>query len=233
MLVGRAIIKYRMSAIKKVRVLLAEDHVVVRQGICQFLERESDLTVVGQAADGEEAVELTQRLKPDVVVMDIAMPKLSGIDATRLIKTHSPSTAVLILTAYDYDQYIFPLLEAGACGYLLKDVSGRELVEAIRAVHKGESVLHPAVARKVVERFRHLGKPKGRASDLLTEREMAVLKAAAGGMSNKDIAGELHLSVRTVEAHLGAIFNKLGVGSRTEAVVRALKNGWLVLDDVP
>jgi len=218
---------------KKVRVLLAEDHVVVRESICQFLDRESDLTVVGQAGDGEEAVELTRQLKPDVVVMDIAMPKLSGIDATRLIKTHSPSTAILILTAYDYEQYIFPLLEAGACGYLLKDVSGRELIEAIRAVHKGESVLHPAVARKVIERFRRLGKPEGKAFDLLTEREMAVLKAAAKGMSNKDIAEELCLSVRTVEAHLGTIFNKLGVGSRTEAVIHALKSGWLVLEDIP
>jgi len=218
---------------KKVRVLLAEDHVVVREAICRFLESESDLTVVGQAGDGEEAVELARQLEPDVVVMDIAMPKLNGIKSTKLIKTYNPSTAVLVLTAYDYDQYIFPLLEAGACGYLLKDVSGRELIEAIRAVHKGESVLHPAVARKVVERFRRLGKPVGRASDLLTEREMAVLKAAAKGMSNKDIAEELCLSVRTVEAHLGTIFNKLGVGSRTEAVIRALKNGWLVLDDVP
>lgn len=218
---------------KKVRVLLAEDHVVVRESICQLLERESDLTVVGQAGDGEEAVELTRQLRPDVVVMDIAMPKLSGIEATRLIKTHNPSTVVLVLTAYDYDQYIFPLLEAGACGYLLKEISGRELVEAIRAVYKGESVLHPAVARKVLERFRHLGKPEGRGFELLTEREIAVLKAAAKGMPNKDIAEELCLSVRTVEAHLGTIFNKLGVGSRTEAVIHALKDGWLALEDIP
>lgn len=218
---------------KEVRVLLVEDHVVVREGISQFLKGESDLTVVGEAGDGEEAVELTQRLKPDVVVMDIAMPKLSGIEATKLIKSHNPSTAVLILTAYDYDQYIFSLLEAGACGYLLKEVSGQELVEAIHTVHRGESVLHPTVARKVVERFRHLGKAEAGASTLLTEREIAILKAAATGMSNKDIAESLYLSVRTVEAYLGNIFNKLGVGSRTEAVIRALKNGWLVLDDVP
>ena len=217
---------------KKVRVLLAEDHEVVRESICQFLDRESDLSVVGQAGDGEEAVELARQLKPDVVVMDIAMPKLSGIDATRLIKTHSPSTAVLILTAYDYEQYIFPLLEAGACGYLLKEVSGQELIEAIRAVYKGESVLHPTIARKVVERFKQLS-PKGKTPDLLTKREMEVLKAAAKGMSNKDIAEELYLSVRTVEAHLTTILNKLGVGSRTEAVIRALKSGWLALDEVP
>jgi len=233
MLARKAIIKCEKSVMKKVRILLAEDHVVVREGVCQFLERESDLVVVGQAGDGKEAVELTRQLKPDVVVMDIAMPKLNGIEATRLIKTHSPTTAILILTAYDYDQYIFPLLEAGACGYLLKDVSGQELVEAIRAVYKGESVLHPAVARKVVERFRRLGKPEGGASGLLTEREIAVLKAAATGMSNKDIARELFISVRTVEDHLGTIFNKLGVGGRTEAVIHALKNGGLVLDEVP
>jgi len=218
---------------RKIRVLLVEDHVVVRESICQLLERESDLMVVGQAGDGEEAVELTCQLTPDVVVMDISMPKLNGIEATKLIKARSPLTAVLILTAYDYDQYIFPLLEVGACGYLLKEVSGGELIEAIRAVHRGESVLHPTVARKVVERFRHLTGPSVRPFDLLTEREMAVLKAAAKGMSNKDIAEELCLSVRTVEAHLGTIFNKLGVGSRTEAVMHALKNGWLVLDDIP
>jgi len=218
---------------RKIRVLLVEDHVVVRESICQLLERESDLMVVGQAGDGEEAVELARQLKPDVVVMDIAMPKLNGIEATKLIKAHNPLTAVLILTAYDYDQYIFPLLEVGACGYLLKEVSGGELIEAIRAVHRGESVLHPAVARKVVERFRRSTEPSVRPFDLLTEREMAVLKAAAKGMSNKDIAEELCLSVRTVEAHLGTIFNKLGVGSRTEAVMHALKNGWLVLDDIP
>ncbi len=173
---------------RKVQVLLAKDYVLLRQSICQFLERESDLTVVGQAGNGEEAVELSLRLKPDVVVMDIAMPKLNGIEATRMIRTYSPSTAVLILTPYDYDQYIFALLDAGACGYLLEKARGQELIEAIRAVYKGESVLHPTVARKVAERFSQMGTPNCRASELLTEREIAILKVATKDMSNKGIA---------------------------------------------
>jgi len=212
----------------KIRVLLAEDHVVVRQSIRQFLERERDLEVVGEAGDGEEAVQLTAQLKPDIIVMDVAMPNVNGIEATRRIKELCPATAVLALTAYDYEQYIFALLEAGAAGYLLKDVSGQELIDAIRAIHRGDSVLHPAVARKVVARFRQPGikhDEEGEIS-LLTEREIEVLKRAAKGMRNREIADELFLSVRTIEAHLSSIFNKLGVGSRTEAVVYCLKRGW-------
>jgi DNA-binding NarL/FixJ family response regulator len=217
--------------VKKVRVLLAEDHAVVRESISNFLDQQEDICVVGQARDGEEAIDMTLKLQPDVVVMDISMPKLSGIEATRKIKEVRPTTAVLILTAYDYDQYIFPLLEAGACGYLLKEVRTQELVEAIKAVNRGESVLHPTVAHKVVERFRQLGSG-GKTQTLLTNREIDILQAAARGMSNKDIATEFSLSVRTVEAHVTSILNKLGVGSRTEAIIRALKNGWLVLDDM-
>ena len=218
----------------KIRILLADDHIVVREGIRRFIDREDDMEVVGEAGDGEEAVQLATQLKPDVLVMDIAMPKLNGIEATKKIKTLCPAIAVLALTAYDYDQYIFALLEAGAAGYLLKDVSGQELTDAIRAVHGGDSVLHPTVARKVVERFR---KPGAKPYDdktlcLLTEREVEVLKKAARGMSNKEIADELLVSVRTVEASLGSIFNKMGVSSRTEAVVYALKKGWFTLEDL-
>lgn len=218
----------------KIRVLLAEDHVVVRESIRQFLDRESDLEVVGEAGDGEEAVRLATQLHPDVIVMDVAMPKVNGIEATRKIKALWPATAVLALTAYDYDQYIFALLEAGAAGYLLKDVSGQELVDAIRAVRRGDSVLHPTVARKVVARFREPSAKAGdsRTTEVLTEREIEVLKRAAKGMSNKDIARELSISVRSVEAHMGSILNKLGVGSRTEAVVHGLKKGWFVLEDL-
>ncbi|TET37509.1 MAG: response regulator transcription factor [Dehalococcoidia bacterium] len=215
----------------KIRILLAEDHVVVREGTRELLQQEGDLEVVGEAGDGEEAVRLASELEPDVVIMDIAMPKLNGIEATRQIKVLRPATAVLILTAYDNDQYIFALLEAGAAGYLLKNVRGRELIDALRAVHAGESVLHPVVARKVIDRFAK--KPsEERALDLLSEREMEVLKLAASGMSNKDIAQELFLSVRTVQAHLGSIFNKLGVGSRTEAVIYSLRKGWFALEDL-
>ena len=219
---------------KKITILLAENHVVVRESIRRFLEREANFEVVGEAGDGEEAVQMASQLKPDVIVMDISMPKLNGIEATKQIKALQPSAVVLILTAYDYEQYIFPLLEAGAAGYLLKDVSSRELVSAIQTVHKGEAVLHPAVARKVMERLRQTKvEPTGeRALDLLTKREITILKMAARGMSNNDIAQELHLSVRTIESHLGSIFNKLGVGSRTEAVIQAMKKGWFTLEEL-
>jgi len=223
------------QAVDKIRILLAEDHVIVRQSIHQFLDREHDLEVVGEASEGEEAVRLAVQLKPDVVVMDVAMPKLNGIEATKQIKACLPSTAILALTAYDFDEYVFALLEAGAAGYLLKDVSGHELIDAIRAVYRGESALHPAIARKVVTRFRQSAAKPG--SDeklgLLSEREIQVLKLAARGMSNKEIALGMSLSLRTVEAHIGSIFNKLGVGSRTEAVVYGLKKGWFSLEDLP
>jgi NarL family two-component system response regulator LiaR len=218
----------------KIRVLLAEDHVIVREGTRELVQHEPDMEVVGEASDGEEAIQLAAKLRPDVVIMDIAMPKLNGIEATKQIKELYPATAVLVLTAYDDDQYIFALLEAGAAGYLLKNVRGRELIDAIRAVYAGESVLHPAITRKVIESFLPAGKPaERRIAEPLSEREMEVIKLAGRGMSNKDIAEELSLSVRTVQAHLGNIFNKLGVGSRTEAVLYALKKGWVALEDLP
>jgi len=170
---------------------------------------------------------------PDVIIMDISMPKLNGIEATRQIKAFQPLATILMLTAYDYDQYVSALLEAGAAGYLLKDVSASQLIDGIRAVHRGESVLHPVIARKVLERFkRSEGYVQEGALSLLTQREMDVLTKAAKGLSNKDIAQELFLSVHTVESHLQGIFNKFGVGSRIEAVIQALKKGWLTLDDL-
>ncbi len=217
----------------KIKVLLAEDHVMVRQGTREFVQREPDMEVVGEAGDGEEAVKLTTKLKPDVIVMDIAMPKLNGIEATKKIKALHPSTAILILTAYDYDQYIFALLEAGAAGYLLKGVQVRELIDAIRAVYAGESVLHPVVARRVVDRLVSPGRSETEATELLSEREMEVLKLAATGVSNKEIARQLFLSPRTVQVHLGNIFSKLGVASRTEAILYGLRRGLLTLEDLP
>ena len=219
-----------MSTIK---ILIADDHAVVREGTRQILEKEPDLEVVAEAGNGEEAVRLAGSVKPDVAIIDIAMPKLDGIEATKQIKALYPTMAVLILTAYDDDQFVFSLLEAGAAGYLLKSVRGSELVDAIRAVYSGESVLHPSIARKVLNRFVPVsGKPgKQDSSEILTEREIEVLKLATRGLSNQEIANELYLSLRTVQAHLSHIFNKLQVSSRTEAVVHALKEGWVSLND--
>jgi NarL family two-component system response regulator LiaR len=218
----------------KIKVLIADDHSLFREGTRSLIEHEKDMEVIGEASDGEEAIKLVTRLRPHVVLMDIAMPRVNGIEATRRIKADYPATAVLILTAYDNDQYIVALLEAGAAGYLLKNVSGNDLVNAIRAVHAGEAVLHPAIAQKVFSRFGATGRESGDSTQLaeLSEREMEILRLAARGSSNQDIATRLYLSRRTVQAHLANIFRKMDVGSRTEAVLQALRNGWLNLDDL-
>jgi len=216
-----------------IRILLADDHAVVREGTKELLERQSDLEVIAEASDGKEAVQLAISEHPDVVIMDFAMPKLNGIEATRQIKAISPEIAVLVLSAYDSEQYVFAFLEAGAAGYLLKDVHVDELVEAIRAIHAGESILHPTIARKVVNRFARSEKKSGpeESIDQLTERELEVLKLAAQGKSNREIACELSISIRTVQTHLSNAFSKMGVGSRTEAVVLSLREGLITLED--
>ena len=218
-----------------ITVLLADDHAVVREGLRELIDREENLTVVGEAENGKEAVEKVAKLRPDVVLMDINMPEVNGIEATRRIKDRYPSTAVLVLSAYDDDPYVFALLEAGAAGYLLKNVRGEQLLSAIRSVHAGESVLHPAVARKVVTRFLSSSGPAASHADtgrVLSDRELEILRLAACGMSNRDIAEKLVLSGRTVQAHLANIFDKLSVGSRTEAVIHALKQGWFTLEEL-
>ena len=217
-----------------IRVLLAEDHVITRQGIRRVLEDEAGIVVVGEAGDGEEAVRLAAETQPDVIVMDIAMPGINGIEATKRIKANRPTTAVLILSAYDDDEYVFGLLEAGAAGYLLKTVGGDELVRSVRSVFNGEPVLDPVVARKVIARVTSHGRMKEPSrDDSLTEREMEVLKLAAGGLGNKDISAKLNLSRRTVEGTLRAVFNKLGVGSRVEAILYGLRRGWFKLEELP
>ncbi len=216
---------------ERIRILIADDHALVREGTRRILEREEDLEVVGEAADGEEAVALAGRLAPDVAVIDIGMPRVNGIEATRRIKEEHPEIGVLVLTVHDDDPYVYAILEAGAAGYLLKDVRGSELVEAVRSVRAGEAVLHPAIARKVLGRFRAAaGADEGGVP--LTEREVEVLRLAARGLSNKQIGARLGLSARTVQVHLGRIFRKLRVASRTEAVIHGLRRGWFRLEDL-
>jgi len=217
-----------------IKILVADDHAVVREGTRRILEQEPDMKVIAEAADGEEATRLAVELKQDVAIIDISMPNVDGIEATKQIKALSPGIAILILSAYDDDQFVFSVLEAGAAGYLMKDVRSRELVDAVRAVHAGESVLHPTIAKKVLNHFvSSPAKPGKRELDTLSKREMDILRLATKGLSNKDIADELCLSIRTVQGHLTHIFNKLQVGSRTEAVVRGLKEGWITLEDMP
>jgi NarL family two-component system response regulator LiaR len=222
--------------VEKIRVVIAEDHVFVREATRQLLEQEPDIEVVGEATNGAEAVALVERVSPDVVILDIAMPVMNGIEATEKIKAIRPGTAVLILTQYDSDQYIFALLAAGAAGYLLKDVPSTEVVRAVRSVHAGEPVLHPAIAKKVLARLgseEYQERANGdEGGELLTEREREVLRLAACGMSNSRIAARLFISLRTAQVHLTHIFNKLGVGSRTEAVIVGLRRGVLRLEDL-
>jgi NarL family two-component system response regulator LiaR len=219
----------------EINILLCEDHLITRQGIRRLLEDERGLTVVGEAGNGEDAVQMVSELKPDLVIMDVAMPKLNGIEATRQIKLINPRTGVLILSAYDDDEYVFALLKAGAAGYLLKNVSGDELISAVKAIHNGEPVLDPLIARKVMNYFRFQENVPPRLeqeSEPLSEREIDIIKLAARGLTNKDIAENLHLSYRTIEGHMRDVFNKLGVGSRTEAVLHGLKMGWFTLEEL-
>jgi DNA-binding NarL/FixJ family response regulator len=214
-----------------IRVLLADDHALVREGTRRLLETESDVEVVAEAASGEEAVDAAKRLHPNIAIMDIAMPGMSGIEATRAIKNSCPETAVLVLSAYDDEPYLIALLEAGAAGFLLKNVHGQELINAIRAVSRGESVLQPSLAEKIMRRLSARTDPVQRSSELLSEREFDVLRLAARGLPNKEIARRLGLSIRTVHSHLANIFMKMQVGSRTEAVLLALRQGWITLQD--
>lgn len=217
-----------------IRILIADDHALVRQGTIHLLKDDSEIEVVAEADDGEAAVELAAKYKPDVALVDIAMPKLDGIEVTSQIKALCPETKVLILSAYDEDQFVFRLIEAGADGYLLKNIHSHELIEAIRALYLGDSVLHPSIARKVVGHLssnnkKHKGKEPLK---VLTEREEQILKLIMQGSSNKEIAAKLGLSTRTVEGHMAQTFNKLGVNTRIGAMVYALKEGWVSIDDI-
>ena len=221
-----------MAAETPIRVLIVDDHPTFAQGLSRLLKDQPDLEPVGIAADGEEALRLANDLKPDVVVMDISMPKLNGLEATRQIKRELPNTIVLALSAYGYHPYVLSALEAGAAGYLLKSVPMRELMNAIRSLCVGETVLDQKVAEKLL---RSLAKPMGdaHATGYMSPIELQVLKLGARGLSNKQIGDELSLSERTIQSHFTSIFQKLGVGSRIEAALKALKEGWLTIDDIP
>ena len=209
----------------KIRILIADDHAVVRDGTRQILAQEPDMDVVAEAADGAEAIRLAGAFKPDVAIVDIAMPGVDGIEATKQIKAKYPTVTVLILSAYDDDQFVFSLLEAGAAGYLLKSVRGRELVDAVRQVYAGESVLHPSIARKVLNRFvpapgkTTVKKP----TDMLSDREIEVLKLATRGLSNQEIAEKLVVNERTIAKYVSSILDKLQLANRTQAALYALR----------
>lgn len=211
-----------------IRVVVADDHKVVRAGIRELLADEPDIEVVGEARNGHEAVALVLAKRPDVVVMDINMPELSGVEATRQIRAAAPQVRVLVLTAYQDDPYIYGLLDAGASGYILKTAEGGDIVRAVRATAAGKSAIDPAIAPRLIAR---LVRPAAPQHDTLTERELDVLRLAARGQTNKQIGVALQISDRTVQNHLANIYGKLGAASRTEAVTAALQRGLMTLTE--
>lgn len=211
-----------------VRVVIAEDHAVVREGTRQIVASDPRIEVVGEAEDGQAALDLVSEIRPDVLILDLHLPAVTGIEVARRLQAAGSPTRILVLSAYDDDDYVFAAMDAGASGYLLKTAHGEEVIDAIHAISAGDVVLQGVIAAKFV---------KGRGSDQrrlphemgLTERELEILCLAAIGLRNKEIADRLFLSLRTVEGHLSHVFNKLGVASRTEAIVHAAALGWLVI----
>ena len=218
----------------KTKVLVADDHPLLREALCRLFFSQKDIQIVGEACDGEEVVALATRVRPDVVVIDVMMPKADGLEATKRIKEAVPSAAVLVLTAYDDENYVLGLLEAGAAGYLLKSARGQDLVDAVRAVKAGEYVLHPDIMEKLLKRAEVRSSDAGATGikRVLTDREIDILRLLAKGMGNKEIAEKSYLSLRTVKTHMSNIFAKLGVASRSEALTEALRCGLLTLEDI-
>lgn len=212
----------------KIKVILVDDHAIVRKGIRALLATESDIEVVGEASDGQEAIILADSIKPDVILMDLVMPGVNGVDAIRQIKANDSGARILVLTSFGTDDKVFPALKAGALGYLMKDSNPQELIEAIRQVQQGEAWLHPAVARKVLNELMHTTEPAS--SELLTEREIEVLKLVAHGLSNRDIAEQLVISEPTVRTHVSSLLAKLHLASRTQAALYALREGLTSLE---
>ena len=216
---------------KAVRLLITDDHSIVRKGIKALLATEKDMQVVGEAENGADAVEKSATLKPDVILMDLVMPEMDGIEATRRITTDQPGTKILVLTSFAADDKVFPAVKAGALGYLLKDSTPDQLLEAIRQVYKGEPSLEPSIARKVLQELSRPGQGK-QTTEPLTERELDVLRLIAQGMSNKEIAAKIFVAEWTVRSHVSNILGKLHLASRTQAALYALRSGLASLEDL-
>jgi len=214
-----------------IRILIVDDHAIVRKGIHALLSKEQGMQVVAEATDGEEGVTQAKALKPDVVLMDLVMPKLDGIEATRQITAQVPGVRILVLTSFATDDKVFPAIKAGALGYLLKDSGPDELIQAVRQVYRGEPTLAPPIARKVLAELAQLPKMP-LTSEPLTEREMVILRLVAQGMSNGEIAEQLTIAEMTVRTHVSHILGKLHLASRTQAALYALKEGLASLDDI-
>ena len=214
-----------------IKILIVDDHEVVRDGLSVMLGREEDFTVVGEARNGKEAVEKASSLRPDVVLMDLRMPEMNGVEAMRQIRAEQDDAKFLVLTTYDSDEYIFDAIEAGAKGYLLKDASREELFRAVRTVNQGESLIEPGVVSRVLDRLTELSRRAAHGPDrpALSEREVEVLQLMARGSANKQIAADLSITESTVKTHIANIFQKLEVSHRTEAVTKAMSQGIIKL----
>lgn len=218
----------------KIRILIADDHRVVREGLAAILKSRSDMDVVGEAVNGFEVIEKTKTLKPDVILMDISMPQMNGVQAARAVRKISPEIGIVVLTMHDDDATIFELVRTGVHGYLLKDADSSEIVKAIQSIYKGESIIHPSIARKILGEFSQLGSEQAKKAPRqmynLSGREVDVLRRVAKGKTNKEIAGELHLSEKTIKNHVRNIFHKMGVYDRTEAAMKGVQEGIIDLE---
>jgi len=222
---------------EQIRVLIADDHRVLREGLAAILKTKDNIVVVGEAQDGLEAVEQARTLLPDVIMMDVSMPRMGGVEATKTIKREFPHIGIIALTMYDEQQYIFDLVRAGATGYLLKDTDSSQIVAAIQAIYRGESLIHPSVASKILAEFSLMSQRKGKkASGVdhdLTDREITVLQFVSEGKTNKEIANNLDLSEKTVKNHVRNIFHKLQVYDRTQAAILGIRKGLIDLEPKP